>query len=92
MHFREFNIGRTGIRSIIIFVDGLSDKNLIDKHIMQSLMVDFSAEYKQNLPYIKGCISKEFIKNEVLSISGIEEVGSIKDLASKVLTASTALF
>ncbi|WP_397314172.1 spore germination protein [Peribacillus frigoritolerans] len=91
VHFREFNIGRTGIRSIIIFADGLSDKDIIDKHIMTSLMVDFSAEYKQVLPYIKGSISKEFIKNEVLSISEVEEVGSIKELASKVLTGSTAL-
>ncbi|MCZ0874553.1 spore germination protein [Peribacillus frigoritolerans] len=91
VHFREFNIGRTGIRSIIIYADGLSDKEIIDKHIMTSLMVDFSAEYKQDLPYIKGSISKEFIKNEVLSISEVEEVGSIKGLASKVLTGSTAL-
>ena len=91
VHFREFNIGRTGIRSIIIFADGLSDKDIIDKHIMTSLMVDFSAEYKQDLPYIKGSISKEFIKNEVLSISEVEEVCSIKELASKVLTGSTAL-
>ncbi|WP_434499922.1 spore germination protein, partial [Peribacillus frigoritolerans] len=91
VHFREFNIGRTSIRSIIIFVDGLSDKDLIDQYIMPSLMVDFSAEYKQDLLYIKGSISKEFIKNEVLSISEVEEVGSIKELASKVLTGSTAL-
>lgn len=91
VHFREFNLGRTGIRSIIIFVDGLSDKDLIDKHIMPSLMVDFSTEYKQNLPSFKEGISKEFIKNEVLSISDVEEVRSIKELASKVLTGSTAL-
>lgn len=91
VHFREFNLGRTGIRSVIIFADGLSDKDLIDKHIMTSLMVDFSAEYKQELPYTKGSISKEFIKNEVLSISEVEAVRSIKELASKVLTGSTAL-
>lgn len=91
VHFREFNIGHTGIRSIVIFVDGLSDKDLIDKHIMPTLMGNFLAEYKQDHPYIKGSISNEFIKNEVLSISEVEEVGSIKELASKVLTGSTAL-
>ncbi|WP_170974046.1 spore germination protein [Peribacillus simplex] len=91
VHFREFVIGRTDIRAVIAFVEGLSDKELIDKNIMKSLMVDFTGEYKQKLPYVKGSISKEFIKNQVLSISEVEEVDSIKELASKVLTGSTAL-
>ncbi|MFD4817678.1 spore germination protein [Peribacillus butanolivorans] len=91
VHFREYDIGRTGIRAAIVFVDGLSDKELIDKHIMTSLMVDFTAEYKQELPFVKGSISNDFIKNQVLSISEIEEVSSIKELALNVLTGSTAL-
>lgn len=41
VHYREFNLGRTGIRACIIFVDGLTDKDLINKHIMRSLMADF---------------------------------------------------
>ncbi|NER43833.1 spore germination protein [Priestia megaterium] len=44
VHFREFIIGRTGIRACIVFVEGPSDKDLIDKHILSSLMADFSAE------------------------------------------------
>ncbi|WP_342601829.1 spore germination protein [Peribacillus sp. FSL E2-0159] len=91
VHFREFVIGRTGIQAAIVFVEGLSDKELIDKNIMKSLMEDFTVEYKQELPYVKGSISKEFIKNQVLSISEIEEVSSIKELALKVLTGSTAI-
>lgn len=91
VHFRKFNIGRTGIRAAIIFVDGLSDKDLIDKHIMKSLMLNFCEEYKQETPYVKGAISKEFIKNQVLSISEVEEAHHIKELMTKVLTGSTAL-
>ncbi len=87
VHFRDFIIGRTGIQACIIFVEGLSDKDLIDKHIMTSLMVDFSAEYQQEQP----CLSNQFIKNQVLSISNVEEVHSIKEVTSKVLTGSTAL-
>ncbi|MER2259565.1 MAG: spore germination protein, partial [Priestia megaterium] len=30
VHFREFIIGRTGIQAAIIFVEGLSDKDLIE--------------------------------------------------------------
>jgi spore germination protein len=91
VHFREFIIGHTGIRASIIFVEGLSDKDLIDKHIMTSLMVDFSKEYQQEQPNVKERLSNQFIKNQVLSISDVEEVHSIKELTSKVLTGSTAL-
>ena len=49
VHFREFNIGRTGIQAAIIFVEGLSDKELIDTHIMKSLMSNFYEEYKSKL-------------------------------------------
>ncbi|HWO96170.1 MAG TPA: spore germination protein [Bacillus sp. (in: firmicutes)] len=91
VHFREFNIGRTGIRAAIIFVEALSDKDLIDKHIMKSLMVDFCEEYKHEPSYVKGTVSKEFIKNQVLSLSEVKEVHHIKELMLKVLTGSTAL-
>ncbi|WP_175415564.1 spore germination protein [Priestia megaterium] len=91
VHFRDFIIGRTGIQACIIFVEGLSDKDLIDKHIMTSLMTDFSAQYQQEQPYVKESLSNQFIKKQVLSISDVEEVQSIKELTSKVLTGSTAL-
>jgi spore germination protein len=91
VHFREFNIGRTGIRAVIIYIDGLSDKDLIDKHIMKSLMLDFSEEFKQEAPYVRGSLSKEFIKNQVLSISDVTEIHNIKVLMEKVLTGLTAL-
>ncbi|PGY07940.1 spore germination protein [Bacillus sp. OV166] len=91
VHFREFNLGRTGIRASIIFVDGLSDKDLINKHIMTSLMVDFTTEYKQELSFVKESNLNKFVKNHVLPISEVEEIASIKELVSKVLTGSTAL-
>ncbi|MBQ4868290.1 spore germination protein [Priestia megaterium] len=91
VHFREFIIGRTGIQAAIIFVEGLSDKDLIEKHILSSLMADFSKEYQQDQLYVKGSLSKQFIKSQVLSISDVEEVHSIKEVTSKVLTGSTAL-
>nr|WP_044642993.1 spore germination protein [Risungbinella massiliensis] len=91
VYFREFNIGRTGIRAMIIFVGGLSDKDFIDQHIMSILMLDFSKEYKQEASFIKETVSKEFIQNQVLSISAVQEVHTLKELIPKVLTGSTAL-
>ncbi|PGG93095.1 spore germination protein [Bacillus toyonensis] len=91
IRFREFNIGRTGIQAGIIFVERLSDKEIIDKHIMKLLMDDFSDEYKNESSYVEGTVSKAYIKNKVLSISEVAEVHYINDLISKVLIGSTAL-
>ena len=38
IHFREFQIGNTDNRAAIVFLKGLCDKELIDKHILKSLM------------------------------------------------------
>lgn len=91
VHFREFHIGGTGICAALIFVDGLSDKELIDKHIMKSLMVSFSEKNNEDPSFGQGTVSKEFIKNQVLTISEVTEAHHVKDLVSKILTGSTAL-
>ncbi|MFC0560303.1 spore germination protein [Halalkalibacter alkalisediminis] len=91
VNFREFLLGQTGIRAAIVFVDGLSDKELIDKHIINSLMQGFPEE-DEAAPYLeKDSISTDFIKNHVLSISQIKEVRNIKDLLLEILAGSTAL-
>ncbi|HGH0915758.1 TPA: spore germination protein [Bacillus cereus] len=79
------------MRAVLVFIEGLSDKELIDTHIMKSLMCNFYDEYKGESPNVKESISKEFIKNRVLPISGVEEVQSVQKMMSKVLIGSTAL-
>nr|WP_276561099.1 spore germination protein [Bacillus paramycoides] len=91
VYCREFNIGRTSIRAAIVFVEGLSNIDLIDMHIMKSLMCNFYDEYKDETANLEEGISKEFIKNSVLSISGVDEVQSIQKMMPKVLMGSTAL-
>ncbi|MGO4886218.1 spore germination protein [Anaerobacillus sp. MEB173] len=91
VHFREFSIGHIGTQAAIIFVGGLADTDLIDQHIMKSLMQNFSEEQKQVHTNMKGTNLLEFIKNQVLSISQLTEVQTIKDVVSEVLIGSTAL-
>ncbi|WP_201262091.1 spore germination protein [Lysinibacillus parviboronicapiens] len=91
VQFREFQIGNTGVHAVIIFVNGLSDKELINNHIMKSLMLSFSEKSYDDPSFVKGAVSKELIKNQVLSISELTEVYDLKGLVSKVLTGSTAL-
>lgn len=87
VNIREFSLGNTGVRASIIFIDGLSDTQLIDMHIMKSLMVDFPAiNHDPAYP-----ISKTFIINQVLTVGKLSEVQDLPGLVSEVLTGSTAL-
>ncbi|MFF2889610.1 spore germination protein [Paenibacillus sp. NPDC057967] len=81
VHFREFYIGGTDVCAAIIFVEGLSDRELIDKHIIKSLMA----------PIANGTVSNEFITSRVLTIGELTEERISKNLAAKILTGSTAL-
>jgi spore germination protein len=91
VHFREFHLGLSDIRAAIVYVDGLSDKELIDKHIIKSLMQGFSEEYKSAQSLAGGSVSIDFIKNHVLSIGQIKKERMIKDLLLDILKGSTAL-
>ncbi|MEQ6357686.1 spore germination protein [Lysinibacillus sp. M3] len=91
VHFREFHIGNTDIRATIIFLDGLSDKELINKHILTSLMGDFSQKDDLESLYEKGVFLQTFIKNEVLSVSDITEEYDVKQSVGKILAGMTAL-
>lgn len=91
VHFREFHIGNTDIRATIIFLDGLSDKELIDKHILTSLMGDFSQKDDLASLYEKGVFLQTFIKNEVLSVSDLTEEYDVKQSVGKILAGTTAL-
>jgi len=95
VHFREFIIGNTDIRAVIIFVEGLSDKDLIDQFIMKSLMnVSFKNKplfvYKSSLEREDKIF--EFIKNQVLHIGEVKETNNLNELTTKILKGSTALF
>ncbi|ASJ56847.1 spore germination protein [Brevibacillus formosus] len=91
VHIREFSFGQTAIRASIIFVDGLSDLDLIDNTIMKSLMSDSLAAMVKEHSSGDVSVSKELLINHVLSIHEILECRDVYDLRTKVLTGFTAL-
>lgn len=68
VRIREFYIGGTGICAAIIFVDGLSDKELIDKHIMNSLMASFFEKMIRIHPLCKESSQKSLLKIKFLPL------------------------
>ncbi|WP_394139865.1 spore germination protein [Cytobacillus oceanisediminis] len=89
VRLREFNIGQSSVRGAVIFIDGLSDKELIDKHIMRSLMQDFAEDQKRSSHYLREELTIDFVKNNVLSISELKEAKTIKDTLPEILNGST---
>ncbi len=87
--FRQFKLGFTDLQAAVVFIDGLTDHDLIDKEIIKSLTLNIAESYPaKQLP---GNIT-DFLKDHVLPISKIKEVHSLKDVVKEVLTGSTAFF
>lgn len=45
VNFREFQLGQTDIRMVVIFIDGLSDTDLINKNILNDLMLGMPRDF-----------------------------------------------
>jgi spore germination protein len=90
VHIREFMIGTTNIRAAIIFVDGLSDMELINNQILGRLM-----SAGQNESFTASLLSSDTIKdtilNRILSVSNIHEIQNAKKFSSEVLIGSVGL-
>ncbi|WP_195574476.1 spore germination protein [Paenibacillus sp. 1001270B_150601_E10] len=93
VNIRTFCLGNTTQQAAIIFINGISDRELIDQHILKSLMGDLALSGNEQArgssvpPY-----TKHYLKNHVLSIGIIKEVDRLSDLSSELQRGHTALF
>lgn len=93
VNIRTFCLGNTTQQAAIIFINGISDRELIDQHILKSLMGDLALSGNEQArssfvpPY-----TKQYLKDHVLSIGIIKEVDRLSDLSSELQRGHTALF
>ncbi|MFL1675446.1 spore germination protein [Paenibacillus dendritiformis] len=87
---REFCLGKVSQKAAIFFVNGISDKDLIETHILKSLMGDLaqmeSGSEGSGSPY-----SKTFIVEHALAVSTVKEADNLDKVASEVLRGNTVL-
>ncbi|WP_438823758.1 spore germination protein [Bacillus sp. JJ1764] len=86
--FREFQMGTTGIRTAIIFIEGLANEDVINNHILIDFM---SVSSKETDHPLKNSFLKEYIKNQALSVCGLMEVRTLNDITSGVMFGSIAI-
>jgi Bacillus/Clostridium GerA spore germination protein. len=86
---RKFAFGyKRKIQAAIIFIDGLTDKALVNENIMKPLMYDIRFIYKEEAPEIENI---HFIKSTLLSVVDVEEATSINEAVDSFLSGDTLL-
>lgn len=83
VHIREFTL-REANKAALLYVDGLYDKDLVDTQVLDILMND----------HIDGNpvpITKDFLLNQILSISQVSNTGQLNQVMPSILTGSVAL-
>lgn len=74
----------------LVFVDGLVDKNIINEHVMHSLMLD-TRQAKPSIEEIKKNIY-EVIKKAAITGGDIKEIDDLDKCITSILSGDTALF
>ncbi|WP_125153325.1 spore germination protein [Clostridium rectalis] len=76
--FREFYIGE--IKALIIYIDGMGDKILLDDYVLQSLMLS-----KKKITNAKE------IKDRILTVSDVTEIEKLSEGINAVLSGDTLM-
>lgn len=83
--YRDFYIGRDKLHILIVYIDGMVDKDILNNQILKNLMVD--NEYKNEEK-----LTLDYIKDNYLSVSEIKEYEYISELVQMVLSGDILFF
>ncbi len=85
---RNFRIGGSPrIESFAVFMDGLADKNIINNHILEPLMLLSTLDSNTS-----GTVVMNWIKETLLPGNQVMEIQTWKDATENILAGSTVLF
>lgn len=88
--FREFKVGNaTELRATIVFVDGLTNKDQLQRDLMAPLMI--FARQTCRAEWSTGAHGYDAVKNHLLTLAEIKDVSTIRECAEAVLAADALL-
>lgn len=89
--FRDFKVGGPdGVWLFLCYIDGMSDKHLINNFVLEPLMID-SRIVRPNLEEIKNRIT-DAIKVSAMAVADFREVETMEDVFVSIMSGETALF
>lgn len=89
VHFREFTIKSAGKRAVVIHIEGLYDKELVDTQVLESLMFDDFEKMEHSSDNYE--LNKVDLMNKMLPVSEIKEALNLEELIPDILMGSSAL-
>ena len=81
--------GKTGIRAAIVFVDGLTDKLVINENILKPLLIEKFPEDELEEPARSDII--KFIKEKTITINELKIEDKLDKVIDGILDGDTAL-
>lgn len=83
---RELKIGQEQAPALLLYVNGITDKQTVNQVILKSLV-----NIQCSNTDVSGSVSIEMIKNVFLEIGNITEISTVGEVADAVLTESVVL-
>ncbi|BFH17366.1 spore germination protein [Paenibacillus melissococcoides] len=87
---RTFCLGKTSQQAAVFFISSISDKKLIETHILKSLMGELP-QIEGGADAAKPPYSKPFILQHALTVSKVKEADTLGEVASELMLGNTVL-
>ncbi len=84
--FRDFFVGAQKQQLMLVYIDGMVDKNMINDEVMKSMMLDMSTEL------FKESFTVDGIKDRLITISEVKEFETFDKLVLHLLSGEALLF
>lgn len=84
--YREFNIGQEQVPVLLLFINGITDDQMVNQNVLKSLM-----NIRCSNPEIISSSNIEKIKNVFLEIGNITVISTIGEVSDAVLAGSVVL-
>jgi spore germination protein KA len=89
LSIREFQLGKNNLKAVVIYIDGLVNKDYIQNYILKPLIIETNEILQQDELPEKGMLT--FLINRVLTIGETKEVSDFDKLYHALLTGETVL-
>ncbi|MFE0397331.1 spore germination protein [Paenibacillus lactis] len=91
VRFREITIRGTMVRAVLLFVEGLTDIDLVDTQLLKPLMLHGIPEEHRTAFLHSSSAMKDYLTEQVMTVSEVQAVTEMERFVESVLFGKTGL-